>query len=135
MARIFKTAASLKVVGDEVIPDQITRLLGKRPDIARLAGETFQTPSGADVISRKGHWSISVDRRTSGDLDLQIAELLSGTTQDLEVWTGLANECEVRVFCGLFLEEWNEGIRLSATSMKQLGERGIGLELDIYGPK
>ena len=34
---------------------------------------------------------------------------------------------------GLFLVEGNEGMVLSATTLRRLGERGIKIDLDIYG--
>ena len=69
-----------------------------------------------------------------GDLDGQITELLAGTTKDLAVWKRLTDIYHADVFCGLFLEESNEEINVSPQMLLMLGERGIALGLDIYGP-
>ena len=76
------------------------------------------------------------ERRTSHprDLDSQIAELLAGMTDDLAVWQRLTSVYHADIFCGLFLEQENEGISLSPTTLQLLGERGIELALDIYAP-
>lgn len=36
------------------------------------------------------------------------------------------------MFCGLFMQNENEGQSLSAELLAMLGERGIDLSLDIY---
>jgi hypothetical protein len=70
---------------------------------------------------------VSAGRRTPGDLDSQIAELLAGMTDDLAVWQRLTSVYQADIFCGLFLEQENEGISLSPTTLQLLGERGIEL--------
>jgi hypothetical protein len=40
----------------------------------------------------------------------------------------------VALFCGWFMRESNEGVEISAHTLGLLGERGIVLSLDIYGP-
>lgn len=77
-------------------------------------------------------WSVSAEQRIPGDLDAQIAELLEGTTEDIGVWRNITSRFKSDIFCGLFLGEWNEGLSISPTTMKVLGERGILLDLDIY---
>jgi hypothetical protein len=37
-------------------------------------------------------------------------------------------------FCGLFLDEMNEGISLSPDTLAAIGSRGLSSGLDIYGP-
>jgi hypothetical protein len=38
------------------------------------------------------------------------------------------------VFCGWFVNEGNEGVEIEPHALRALGERGIKLDLDIYGP-
>jgi hypothetical protein len=121
--RTSKTAASLRFFGDDLNPEEVTQLLGKEPDKAERRGEV--RPSGYTV--RRGRWSVSAGRRTPGDLDSQIAELLAGMTDDLAVWQRLTSVYQADIFCGLFLEQENEGISLSPTTLQLLGERGIEL--------
>ncbi|SRR5258708_176636 len=130
MSALSKTAASLRLFGDDLNPDEVTRLLGKQPDVAERKGDI--RPSGSTV--RRGRWSVKVRRRAPGDLDGQIAELLAGTTEDLAVWQRLTSVCAANVFCGLFLAQENEGIDVSPQTLRLLGERGIKLQLDIYAP-
>ena len=39
----------------------------------------------------------------------------------------------MKIFCGWFMDEWNEGAILSANTLHALGERGIHLDIDLYG--
>lgn len=132
MATVRKTRASLRLQGEELDPDEVTRLLGKVPDTAERRGDVLRIPSGRERIARWGRWSVSVERRTPGDLDGQIAVLLDGTTNDLELWRRLTSSFDADVFCGLFLTEGNEGLCISPRTLLMLGERGIKLGLDIY---
>ena len=131
MGALSKTAASLRFFGDDLDPDEVTRLLGKQPLAAERRGEIFRTRS-RERVARQGAWRVEVERRGPGDLDGQIAELLAGTTEDLAVWRHLTAKYWAEIFCGLFLKEYNEGICVSARTLQMLGERGINLDLDIY---
>ena len=129
---MHETSASLRIFGDDLDPDEITAALGRQPDAAERRGDTIRKPSGRERIARSGRWSIKTDSHTSGGLDAQIAELLSGMTEDMSVWRGITSRYKVDLFCGLFLEGYNEGITISPTNLKALGDRGIELDLDIY---
>jgi hypothetical protein len=133
MAKLSKTAASLRIFGDDLDPEEVTRLLGKKPGRAQRKGEIVRLGSG-EHVSRTGAWSLKADDRTPGDLDLQISELLAGTTDDLAAWRDLAERYRVDAFCGFFMKDANEGISISPLTLQRLGERGIALGLDIYAP-
>lgn len=53
-------------------------------------------------------------------------------TDDLSVWDLLTKRFKVDAFCGLWLDETNEGETLEADVLLMLSQRGIKLELDIY---
>jgi hypothetical protein len=64
---------------------------------------------------------------------LQIAQIFGQLTSDLDVWRSLVARFDVDLFCGWFLDRANEGTALSPSSLLVLGERGIELDIDIYG--
>ncbi len=135
MPILNSTAASLRIFGDDLDPDEITRLLGRTPSHAEKKGELVTNQGGKQRVARRGRWAISTIRRQPGDLDSQIAELLEGLTDDLSVWEDLAARYKIDIFCGLFILQDNEGISLSSRSLRLPGERGILLGLDIYAAK
>jgi len=77
-------------------------------------------------------WRLSAMDREPEDLDAQIGDLLSKLTDDLTVWTSIAERYRVDLFCGLFMREGNEGLSITPESLAALGLRRIELGLDIY---
>jgi hypothetical protein len=55
-------------------------------------------------------------------------------TDDLDVWKGISNRYKCDLFCGLFMNEMNEGVSLNPDVLAILGDRGVVLALDIYHP-
>jgi len=92
------------------------------------------TKSGQDRVARTGSWRLNAPDRAPGDLDGQIIELFASLSMDFAAWEDLAGRFAGNLFCGLFMNESNEGLTLSAKTMKELASRGLVLHLDIYGP-
>ena len=133
MGELHKTAASLRFFGDDLDPEEITRRLGGTPTVGVRKGGIWLTSRGAEKTAQRGQWRVTVEQRSPGDLDAQVAELLTPLTADLAVWNDLTHRFKADVFCGLFLNEFNEGLCLSPETLKALGLRGLSLDLDIYG--
>jgi hypothetical protein len=91
----------------------------------------MRLPSGGQgKIMPFSSWSLQADESFSGDLDVQVAQILDRTTDDLAVWRHIASAYKMDLFCGLFLRTYNEGLTISPST---LGEREIKIDLDIYG--
>jgi hypothetical protein len=134
MTELNKTAASLRFFGDDLDPEEITRRLGGQPTVGVRKGGIWLTSLGREKTAYKGQWRLTVERRSPGDLDGQVAELFAPLTTDLAVWHDLSSRFQADVFCGLFLNEFNEGISLSPETLSAVGLRGLSLDMDIYGP-
>ncbi|WP_444938787.1 DUF4279 domain-containing protein [Microbulbifer sp. JMSA002] len=135
MATLSKTKASLRVIGDELLPDEISELLGSEPTVKMIKGEPFSwMHSGKPRIARSGMWRIEANEKVPGDLDSQIFEILNKLTHDLEVWKKLSEKYRLDLFCGLFMERSMEGIGISSEALLALGQRGVEVDFDIYGP-
>lgn len=132
MGALYKSAASVSFHGDDLDPSAITELLGA-PSVAARKGDTWLTSRGSEKTARYGFWRVKVDRRKPGDLDGQICALLNPLSNDLGAWRDFAARYSGRVFCGLFLSEGNEGLTLQPETLLQVAERGLRLDLDIYG--
>ena len=133
MPAIEKSVVTLRVGGDDLEPEEITRLLGVTPTHAHVKGEQWSGEKPGRIYTRRsGLWRISAADREPEDMNGQIQQLLGQLTVDLMVWRELASRFEVDLFCGLFMKSGNDGMALSPESMTALGERGITLILDIY---
>lgn len=135
MAHLSESTAALRLFGDDLIPDEITKLLGSVPTTSYLKGQVVRgKKSGCEVIKKTGMWLLQASDRTPENLDSQVTELLGKLTQDLAVWSSLKNQFEIDLYCGLFMEVSNEGAEVSSDTLMLLGVRGIALTLDIYDP-
>lgn len=133
MPSLYETVASLRFFGDDLDPEEITRLLGRPPTVGAKKGGAWLTSMGLEKVADRGSWRRETERRSPGDLDAQIAELFAQLTDDLEVWNDLSRRFQADIFCGLFLNEFNEGISLSPETLAAVGSRGLSLDMDIYG--
>jgi hypothetical protein len=133
MAKIHQTTMSLRFFGDDLDPEEITACLKHSPSFSARKGETWITKGGRDRVARTGSWRLTAPDRTPGDLDDQIVELFASLSDDVATWADLAGRFSGNLFCGLFMHEGNEGLTLSAETMKELAFRGLVLHLDIYG--
>jgi hypothetical protein len=134
MGRLRRTMASLRIIGDDLHPDEITSLLRCAPTESQSKGdELVGKKSGRSRIAAFGSWSLKAPGQEPGDLNAQVTWLLTATTGDLDTWQSIAARYKIDLFCGLFMDQWNDGESISAESLLALGSRHIQLDLDIYG--
>ena len=119
-------------MGDSLIPEEVTNMLGGTPTEAQRKGQEFQGRTGISRTAKVGMWRLRATETTTGDLDAQVQEILSQLTDDTAAWNRLASQYDIDLFCGLFMEKENEGVGISASTLRELGARGIELSLDIY---
>lgn len=136
MAAVQCSVATLRIMGDDLVPDEVSRLLGCcTPTHSEFKGQEITGKrSGHKRIAKTGRWSIEASRCEPEDLDGQVAEILAQVSDDLNVWKSLSDRYRIDLFCGLYLGSGNEGLSLSPPTLIALGSRGIELGLDIYGP-
>ena len=135
MPQLRRAVATLRVVGDELLPEEISSLLGAEPTQAQRKGQQFpsKSPSGAR-IARTGLWRLSATDTETGNVDTQVFELLDQLTPDLGIWNDLSQQYKVDLFCGWFMGSSNDGVGISSRTLLALGKRGIELAMDLYGP-
>jgi hypothetical protein len=135
MPQLHESHAALRIVGDALIPDDVSKLLGATPTNSRVKGETWiGKSSGREYVAKSGAWHLSAEDCKPGDLDKQAADLLGKMTSDLDVWRELTGKFKVDLFCGWFMEDSNEGLSVSPRTMAALAERGIKLDIGLYAP-
>ena len=134
MAHLHRAVATLRIAGNDLIPSEVSAMLGAEPTFAREKGKEWLTPRGKSRIATTGQWHLHAADTEPENLDAQVAELLGKLTSDLSVWRKLSTKFEIDLFCGWFMQEGNEGVEISPHTLKVLGERGIVLGIDLYGP-
>jgi hypothetical protein len=135
MAHLYRSVATLRIVGESLEPDEITALLGCAPTRSERKGDVRASKTtGRSRTLKLGAWCLDVSDREPEDLDGQISELLSKLTPSIDVWQSIAERYRVDLFCGFFMHATNEGVEISPASLAALGQRKIVLGLDIYSP-
>lgn len=132
MAELARAAASLRVTGDDLVPADVSSLLGSPPTRGWAKGDTL-TSHGVTRVARFGMWTLQAPETEPADIDAQVAEILSRLTTDESAWAELRSMYDVNLFCGWFMTYGNEGVSITADTMLALGARGILLDIDLYG--
>jgi len=133
MAVLSGSAASLRFFGDDLDPDELTKMLGGQPTKSEKKGDEFVGKvTRPKRIAQCGGWWLSAERREPGDFDAQISDILAQLTDDTGVWQDLTTRFRADIFCGLFMAEGNEGVSLSHEILENLAVRGLTIDFDIY---
>jgi hypothetical protein len=132
LSQIHHSTACLRLFGENLDPDEITQTLGCIPTVAQRTGEVIRYQSGCERVVKCGNWRLDAATAEPENINGQVRWLLSQVESDPEVWKALVRRFDVDIFCGLFMQESNEGMSLAPDVMALLGERGIHLALDIY---
>jgi Domain of unknown function (DUF4279) len=129
----IRSTATLRIMGDTIVPEAVTRLLGCKPTGAWRKGDVrYGKPTGREDVRRFGMWMLRAEDRESEDLNAQVAEILDRLNADSNVWASLARQYNIDLPCGLFMQRWNEDVSLSPKTLAALGSRGLKLWIDLY---
>ena len=135
MTGLHSSAASLRIKGDDLDPDEISRILCCSPTIGFRKGQLFrQKSTGQDFAKKSGMWILDADDEFPGNLDKQIERIFQRLNSDLDIWAEIARRFEIHLSCGFFMKSTNEGIAISPNMLRILGDRSISLDLSIYAP-
>ncbi len=120
--------------GDDIDPPEITRLIGSQPTDSARTGDPnarLSERTGRSYTYPRGFWSLSMER-SSRDIEKQVSELFTRLTPDLAVWSSLSTRYEGHLFCGVFLAWFGHGFGMSPALQRQLADRNLAIEFDIY---
>jgi hypothetical protein len=121
---------TLRFFGDDLEPDELTRLLGSSPTDAHRKGETVAHAKGS-YTAEEGMWAISAERSIR-DIEEQLTGLFAQLTPDLEIWRSLTDRYRADLFCGVFLAWFGHGFSMSPTLHRALCDRNLLITFDIY---
>jgi hypothetical protein len=133
MGSVSKSAATLRIFGDDLVPEEITSLLGCEPTSAAKKGDAI-IGSNADITRRTGRWNLDAIDCEPEDLDAQVSWLLAQLNDDVAVWRSITTRFRVDLFCGLFMNSGDEGLTVAPSTLIALGSRGIEIGLCLYPP-
>ena len=132
MGEINRSIVSLRIMGKELDPDEITELFQCVPTQTHRRGEKRNTKGKVIKTWKKGLWSLQSGEIDSSPLEYKINTLLSKITDDIEIWNKVTQNFEADLFCGIFLGSFNEGFELSPDILRKISDRGLKIGFDIY---
>ncbi len=132
MAGIGRVRASLRVLGDSLVPEEVSALLGRPPSRMYCKGDPVAGKSGSDAAQPTGAWILDSGLSEKAELEDHIEALLSSLSNDSDEWESLLARFSATVHCSLFLDQYNEGLELSPRVSEALAERRLLIAFDIY---
>lgn len=133
MAAVQNATASLTIAGDDLDPAEVTALLGCTPTEAFRKGDAWSARHPNRHWAH-GIWILASALDRDVELETQIAHLLSQVSNDAVAWQQISARFFSRIFCGIFMDQWNEGFGLTPTTLARLSTCGLHLDVDLYGP-
>ena len=126
-----RVTAAVSVGGDRLDPDEVTRLLGIKPTYAARKGDRRRS-GGREVVQRTGVWYLEAPPSREWVLPDAIEALLARLPEPGPAWHLIAAKYQLRLTCGVFLSDWNQGLLLPARVLGALASRHLALDLDVY---
>lgn len=130
---IDRTKVCLRIFGDKLNPEEITKHLGIEPTTSYTKGEIIRG-NKSNRQTKTGRWSLNSKLDDHIDLEEKIRDIIKPILANESYWETVTTECEVDLFCGLFLEAENRGFDLSSEIIGELGRLSINISFDIYAP-
>jgi hypothetical protein len=126
---------TFRVSGTDLIPDEITQILGCKPDQETEKEKPVYGKTGTvKRIARHGGWHLILEPKDTDEWDCgeAVMVLLHKLPSDLNIWRSITSRYKVDFFIGLEMLSTNKGFSIPAQVMQCLGERGIEIGFDIY---
>ena len=121
---------SLTISGDDLDPDEITRLLCVSQTEAYRIGDAMPRRNHT-FTAKSGSWSIRTERSTR-DIEQQLTDLFAKLASDTTVWSSLTSRYDASLFCGVFLSWFGHGFSMSPSLHRLLADRNLEIVFDIY---
>jgi len=119
---------TLGIHGEDLDPDEISRLLGCAPTTSHRRGD--ERRSGPPWP--KGDWLLAVEAKSPTGPDDLVHLLMARLPEDPDIWANLRKRFRLQLSFGIFSNHWNRGFELSADAVHRINSLGAGVGFDIY---
>jgi Domain of unknown function (DUF4279) len=127
-------SVSLTIRADNLVPDDVTRLLSVQPTHSQIKGSPLSARAGA-TIAKFGSWTVKLASTEIDEWDVTeaVRTLVARFPQMPGVWKLLPPGAQTRLSLGLHLETRNQGFSIPADILQFAADRNIDIDFDIYG--
>ena len=123
----------LRVCGNDLDPDAVSRALGCLPSRSQRKGEPVLSSAGeVKRTARTGSWLLDRPVGAEATVGEAIHALLASLPDDRSVWASLTSRFAVDLLCDLTVRCVNRGFELPPGVLALVAERGITLGFDIF---
>ena len=134
MDNLQRATVSVSINGDDLVPSEITTLLGKAPRLGVCKGDVFLASYGKHIEAKTGKWQFGGEWESPPNLDKQITNVLAELTEDVSAWSEVTRRFECYLSVGGYFHDWTGGITLQPKTMKLLADRNLTIDFDLYAP-
>lgn len=135
MDNLQRASVSLLIDGDDLIPSEISALLGQEPRLGVKKDEIFVGSHGKDIQARTGKWQFGIGWTSPANVDEQIVNIFKLLNDDTIVWKSLTDRYHCYVAVGGTFNDWTGGLTIEAGTLRLLAERGLAIDFDLYAPE
>jgi hypothetical protein len=125
MAELDHTIVSIRFSGKDLDIQKIGELLGYIK--SESTRSTLKKVKDGLVV-----WSIQLENDETICLEMKIGTLLAKFSHEINKWKLETYNIKADIFCGLFLDGWDQGFSLSSNLMKEISDRNLEIGFDIY---
>jgi len=134
MAAIARSTVSLRIFGDGLDPVGLSNLLHATRDESWRKGDDWIIRGRPPRTRRIGAWLLHSAAPKSAPFEEHLRDVLGRTTTDVAVWESVTRSFDADIFCGLFMDQLNEGFDIPADLLRILADRRLMIGFDVYGP-
>lgn len=132
---IDETGVSLCIYGDDLIPEEVSQILGVAPTRAHRRGELMRSRSPhapQSATHRTGVWILALRGQAPREPEELTTALLDQLPEGDGVWVELAARYCIQLRYGLHMEAWNRGFALSPALLTRVARMHAEMDFDIY---
>jgi len=128
-------AAALHVSGEALQPTEVTRLFGIEPSESETRGVPLRHPDGTVIRTPSaGRWTLGVPASLADAFNFNevVEAVLGKLPKDAAIWRSVGALGTLHISVILPLDDSNGEMWLEPQLLSFLGERGVGLHVEIY---
>jgi hypothetical protein len=128
-------AAALHVSSETLQPSEVTRLFGVEPSESETRGVPVRHADGRTIRTpTSGRWTLGVPASLADAFNFNevVDAVLAKLPKDAAVWRAVGALGTLHVSVILALDESNGEMWLEPQLLSFLGERGVGVHVEIY---